>query len=126
MVKNFFSFFPNSMAFYSVNLNLSFFQFVTCQADTKPELIIQLLKEHWMLSLPKIIISIHGEFITRDYSWLNVMNESLLITNGSSPSHQRSNNSSTIAIMDMNQIDNQESLRSTSNKVRPLLKTWLS
>ena len=98
-------------------INLIFVQFVTCDASISPNNVLKLLIEQWMISLPKIIILINGEFPRRDYSWLNVMSDSWLITNGSSPSHQRSYNSFTIAIMDINSIQGKDVLVCPSNKV---------
>ena len=92
-------------------------QFFTCRTETAPQDVVQLMKDHWLLTYPKVLISVHGDFPKRDYSWRNVMNESIIFTSGSSPSHQNLYNSSTIAIMSINTVKDREALYSKSNKV---------
>ena len=98
----------------NATINFFFFcflqQFFTCRDNTAPNDILQLMKEHWLLSLPKVVISVHGDFPKRDYSWKTVMNESIIFTTGSSPSQQKLDNSSTIAIMDINRVYKNEAL----------------
>ena len=71
-----------------------------------------------MLPFPKAIISINGEFPKYDYSWHQVLNDVFIFTSGSSPSHHKLWNSSVIAIMDVNSVNNKEILFDLSGKVR--------
>ena len=83
-----------------------------------PAALFQLLTEIWMLPFPKAIISINGEFPKHDYSWHQILNDVFIFTSGSPPFHHKLCNSSVIAIMDVNSVNNKEILFDFSSEVK--------